>query len=243
MIVVAIIQARMGSTRLPGKVLLDISGESMLSRVVNRTKQAKQLKQVVVATSDRGIDDAVAKEADRLGVSSFRGSENDVLDRYYQAAQLFSADVVVRITSDCPLIDPIIIDKVVEAFLNSKIDYASNGLVRTYPRGLDVEAFRVSALVQTWQQAKKPYERTHVTPYIYENPLIFKLLSVCDSSDYSNYRWTVDTHEDLEFVRRIYERLDDKISFSWHDVLAICEKEPALRAINSHIKQKKLGLG
>jgi spore coat polysaccharide biosynthesis protein SpsF len=241
--VVAIIQARMGSSRLPGKVLMDISGASMLSRVVNRTKQAKLLNQIVVATSDRSIDDAVVREADQLGVLSFRGSENYVLDRYYKAAQLFNADIVVRITSDCPLIDPSIIDKVVRAFLKSGADYASNGLVRTYPRGLDVEAFTMSALTKAWQQASNPYERIHVTPYIYENPTIFKLLSVSDSHDYSNYRWTVDTPEDLEFVRKIYERLDDKTSFSWHDILALCEKEPALTAINFHIEQKKLGLG
>ena len=241
--VVAIIQARLGSTRLPGKVLMDISGESMLSRVVNRTKQAKLLNQVVVATSDRSIDNAVAKEVNRLGVSAFRGSENDVLDRYYKAAQMFNADVIVRITSDCPLIDPTVIDKVVKAFLNSDMDYASNGLVRTYPRGLDVEAFTISALTKTWRQASKPYERIHVTPYIYENPSIFKLLSISTPQNYSNYRWTVDTPEDLEFVRRIYERLEEKISFSWLDVLAICEKEPTLTAINSHVEQKRLGLG
>jgi len=241
--VVAIIQTRMGSTRLPGKVLIDIFGATMLSRVVNRTREAKLLNQIVVATSDNQIDDAVEREADRLGVSSFRGSENDVLDRYYQAAQSFGAEVVVRITSDCPLIDPTIIDMVVSAFLNDNFDYTSNALVRTYPRGLDVEAFSMSALTRAWQQASKPYERVHVTPYIYENPSIFKLLSISDSHNYSNYRWTVDTPEDLEFVRRIYERLGDKISFTWHDVLALCEKEPALTELNSHIEQKATGLG
>jgi len=243
MSVIAIIQARMGSTRLPGKVLMDIFGASMLSRVVNRSKQAKLLSQIVVATSHKSTDDAVVREADRLGVLSFRGSENDVLDRYYKAAQSFDADVVVRITSDCPLIDPTIIDKVIAAFLDSNPDYASNALVRTYPRGLDVEAFTLSALTKAWQQASKPYERIHVTPYIYENPTIFKLLSVSDSHDYSNYRWTVDTPEDLEFVRRIYERLENKISFSWYDVLTLCEKDPTLKKINSHIEQKKTAFG
>ena len=241
--IIAIIQARMGSSRLPGKVLMDISGESMLSRVVNRSKQAKLLNQIVVATSDKPADDAVVLEADRLGVAFFRGSENDVLDRYYKTAQSFSAEVVVRVTSDCPLIDPSIIDKVINAFLNSTADYASNGIVRTYPRGLDVEAFTMSALTKDWQQANKPYERIHVTPYLYKNPNLFEVLSVTNSHDYSNYRWTVDTPEDLECVRRIYERLDDKISFNWHDVLDLCEKEPALRSINSHVEQKKLALG
>ena len=243
MSVIAIIQARMGSTRLPGKVLMDIFGASMLSRVVNRSKQAKLLNQIVVATSDKSIDDAVVREADRLGVLFFRGSENDVLDRYYQAAQSFGAEVVVRITSDCPLIDPTIIDKVINAFLNAKPDYASNALVRTYPRGLDVEAFSMSALTRAWQEASKPYERVHVTPYIYENPSIFKILSISDSHNYSNYRWTVDTPEDLEFVRRIYERLGDRVSFGWLDVLALCKKEPALAGLNSQVKQKLLQNG
>ena len=211
----------------------------MLSRVVSRTKQAKLLNKIVVATSDKPIDDAVVTEAARLAVSFFRGSENDVLDRYYRAALSFKAEVVVRITSDCPLIDPTIIDMVVSAFLNVNPDYASNTLVRTYPRGLDVEALSMSALTKAWQEARKPYQRAHVTPYIYENPSLFRLWSISGSHNYSHYRWTVDTPEDLEFVMRIYKRLGYNSAFDWHDVLDLCKKEPALTKLNSHIKQKE----
>jgi spore coat polysaccharide biosynthesis protein SpsF len=241
--VVAIIQARMGSTRLSGKVLRDIYGETMLSRVVHRAKRATLLNDIMVATTVKLIDEAVVAEATRLGVPFFRGSEDDVLDRYYQAAIACRADVVVRITSDCPLIEPTIIDMVVRAFLNANPDYASNTLIRTYPRGLDIEAMSLSALTVAWREASKPYQRTHVTPYIYENPHLFRLLSVTGSSDYSRYRWTVDTPEDLEFVREIYYRLSHNSSFDWHDVLELCEREPALTELNSHIKQKPLEKG
>jgi spore coat polysaccharide biosynthesis protein SpsF len=237
--VVAIIQARMGSTRLPGKVLMDISGATMLSRVVSRVKQAKLLNQIVVATSDKSIDDLIVKETERLKVFSFRGSENDVLDRYYQAALSFGADVVVRVTSDCPLIEPTIVDEVINAFLDGGIDYSSNTLVRTYPRGLDVEVFSVSALKKAWEQAKKDYQRVHVTPFLYENPDLFKLQSITSGSDYSKYRWTVDTPDDLKLVRRIYELLGDDVVFSWRDIIALIEKHPELETINSHINQKE----
>ena len=237
--VVAIIQARMGSTRLPGKVLMDISGATMLSRVVSRVRQAKLLNQIVVATSIKSIDDSVAEETERLAVFSFRGSENDVLDRYYQAARLFRAETVVRITSDCPLIEPKIIDEVTNAFLNGDSDYSSNTLVRTYPRGLDVEVFSIAALTKAWQQANKDYQRVHVTPFLYENPRFFKLQSITNKCNYSKYRWTVDTSEDLELVRRIYKLLGDNADFNWLDVIDLMKSHPELETINSHIEQKE----
>jgi spore coat polysaccharide biosynthesis protein SpsF len=238
--VVAIIQARMGSSRLPGKVLMDISGATMLDRVVSRVRQARLLNQIVVATSTKSIDDPVVRETERLNVFSFRGSENDVLDRYYRTAQSFRADVIARVTSDCPLIEPKIIDKVTNAFLNGGLDYSSNTLVRTYPRGLDVEVFSIAALTKAWEQASKDYQRVHVTPFLYENPGLFKLQSITSKCNYSKYRWTVDTSEDLELVRRIYKLLGDNRAFSWRDVLTLIKSHPELETVNSQVNQKEI---
>jgi spore coat polysaccharide biosynthesis protein SpsF len=240
--IVAIIQARMGSTRLPGKVLLDIFGQTMLSRVVNRVRQAASLDEVIVATSDANSDDKIEQACRELHVNVFRGNEADVLDRFYQASLFCKADVIVRITADCPLIEPTIIDEVVSAFLGSNVDYASNVLVRTYPRGLDVEVMNFSALATAWQKADKAYQRAHVTPYFYENANFFNLLSITGSLDYSCYRWTVDTDEDMQFIRRVYRALG-RDDFDWLDVIELCKKEPELTELNRQIKQKELEKG
>lgn len=241
--VVAVIQARTGSKRLPGKVLADIGGETMLARVVHRTQRTRQLDEVVVATTVKEMDEAIVSEANKLGVPVFRGDEQDVLDRYYQAALIHRADVVVRITSDCPLIDPEVIDRVVGAFLNETPDYASNGLIRTYPWGLDTEVITLESLARAWREARELYQRTHVTPYIYQHPGKFRLLSVRNDVDYSAYRWTVDTPEDLDFVRAVYARLGAAEKFSWREVLEVLAREPALTELNSHIRQKALEEG
>jgi spore coat polysaccharide biosynthesis protein SpsF len=241
--VVAIVQARMGSTRLPGKVLQDIEGESMLARVVNRLRGARLIDESLVATTDQPADDAVVQECKRCSFAVFRGDENDVLDRYFRAAQFSRSDVVVRITSDCPLIDPAVIDKTVQAFLHAQPDYSSNGLVRTYPRGLDTEVMTVQALERAWRSADQAYERIHVTPYIYEHPAEFKILSVTAAEDYSHYRWTVDTPEDLEFVRAVYCRLKTAGQFGIQEVLELLRREPELQEINRFITQKALHQG
>jgi spore coat polysaccharide biosynthesis protein SpsF len=238
--VVAIIQARMGSTRLPGKVLKDVEGETVLARVVNRLRRARLIHEVLVATTDRPADDVIVQHCRSLSVSVSRGDQEDVLDRYFRAAQLAKADIVVRITSDCPLIDPEITDKTIAAFLAARPDYASNALDRTYPRGLDTEVMFFATLARAWQQARKPYERTHVTPYIYEHPAEFKLLSVTGDENYSHLRWTVDTPEDLELIRAIYSRLKDKPAFLWQDALDVVNREPALSELNRFVKQKAL---
>jgi len=238
--VVAIVQTRMGSTRLPGKVLKDLDGKSVLARVVERLRRARLVNDVVIATTDRPADDIIVQECRRLSTSVSRGDEENVLDRYYRAAQLFKADVVVRVTSDCPLIDPEITDKTTAAFLEAKPDYASNVRERTYPRGLDAEVFTFDTLARTWRVATKPYERVHVTPYIYEHPQEFRVLSVTGDKDYSSHRWTVDTPEDLEFIRAVYARLKDKPAFLWTDVLQVLEREPELIEINRSIEQKAL---
>lgn len=238
--IVAIIQARMGSTRLPGKVLMDIEGETVLSRVLRRLCRATLINDLLVATSDLPADDVIVDECRRCSVQVSRGDQDDVLDRYYHAAQMAKADIVVRITSDCPLIDPEITDKTIRAFLESGVDYASNGLRRTYPRGLDTEAMTFDALAKAWRQAQKPYEREHVTPYIYEHPDVFKLLAVTGDEDYSDHRWTLDTPEDLEFIRSVYGHMKERGSFSWRDVLNVLKEYPELVLINRSVAQKPL---
>jgi spore coat polysaccharide biosynthesis protein SpsF len=238
--VVAIIQARMGSTRLPGKVLKDLGGETILAQVVTRARRARLLDQVLVATSVRPIDELIVRECERLSVAYFCGDEVDVLDRYFQAAQLAKADIVVRITSDCPLIDPEVTDKTIRAFLETSPDYASNTMVRTYPRGLDTEVMSLKALARAWEKAREPYEREHVTPYLVEHPSEFVLQSVTGDEDYSQHRWTVDTPQDYEFAKAVYNRLGAKTLFSWRDVLDLLDHAPDLLELNRSVSQKPL---
>jgi spore coat polysaccharide biosynthesis protein SpsF len=237
--VVAIIQARMGSTRLPGKVMMDLAGEPMLARVVSRTRRAKTVDEVVVATTTGVADDPIARLCQERGWAVFRGSDDDVLDRYYQAALPLQADVVVRITSDCPLIEPTIIDAVVGE-LESRPgagDYASNCQQRTYPRGLDVEAMTFTCLETAWREDHNAAWREHVTPYIYRNPGRFRLFNVSNDTDYSYMRWTVDTAEDLAFVRQIYGCFQSD-GFTWREVLRLLEAYPEWLMINSQVQQK-----
>ena len=236
--VVAIVQARMGSTRLRGKVLKDVGGENMLARVIRRLRRAHLINEVLIATTNAADDDAIVTECHKCSVSVSRGDEKDVLDRYFRAAQLSKAEIVVRITSDCPLIDPEITDRTISAFLEARPDYASNVMQRTYPRGLDTEVMSAASLERAWRQGLRPYEREHVTPYIYEHPEDFKLLSVTGEQDYSSHRWTVDTPEDLEFIRAVYGRFDADAAFSWRDVLDLLQREPELVELNRMVQQK-----
>ena len=238
--VVAIIQAHTGSTRLPSKVLLDLVGKPMLYRVVERTRKARLTDATIVATTDKPTDDTIEELCISSGWPYFRGSEADVLDRYFQAAQTFDADIIIRITSDCPLIDPVLIDKVVQTYLDGKgeLDYVTNTIRPTsFPRGLDVEVTSFSALKRAWEEDKNAEWREHVTLYIRRHPELFRSKSVTDGRDYSWMRWTVDTPEDLEFVRRIYGYFGhDK--FSWLDVVSVLEQHPEWLEINRHIQQK-----
>lgn len=238
--VVAIIQSRMGSTRLPGKVLMDLHGRTMLERVVGRTRRAELIDEVLVATTPHETDEPIIEECRRLDIPCFLGSEEDVLERYNRAAEWCRADVVVRITSDCPLIDPSETDRVIRSFLDSRADYASNFIRRTYPRGLDTEAMSSATLAHAWLEARESYERIHVTPYIYGRPDTFQLLSVTGREDYSNYRWTVDTPEDLEFVREVYRQLGRRETAGWREVLALLQSNPRLAEINQSVRHKEL---
>jgi spore coat polysaccharide biosynthesis protein SpsF len=238
--IVTIIQARMGSTRLPGKVLMDLGGETVLARVVARLRRATLVNEIAVATTNFVADEAIVRECRRLEVPFFRGSENDVLDRYYQAARVFAAGTVVRITSDCPAIDPDLVDETIRVFQHQQGDYASNSFPRTYPRGLDTEVFTMNALEQAWREAHKPYEREHVTPYFYENPELFRSVSLHGRSDYSQYRWTLDTAEDLELLRTMYARFGNLDDFTWGEAIQLMEREPELAELNSRVVQKAL---
>jgi spore coat polysaccharide biosynthesis protein SpsF len=237
--VVAIIQARTGSTRLPRKIFADIGGDTMLGRTVRRTTRAATVQEVAIATTDRPDDLAVVAEAERLGVRVTCGSEADVLDRYRQAARAFDADAVVRITSDCPLMDPAVIDLVVGEFLgHAGVDYCSNVLHRTFPRGLDVEVIRRDVLMRAAADARLPHQREHVTPYVLEHPALFALRSVALAEDFSTYRWTVDEPDDLAFVREVYHRLAPDDQFGWRDVVALLSAQPSMARINEHVRQK-----
>jgi spore coat polysaccharide biosynthesis protein SpsF len=241
--VVAIIQARMGSTRLPGKVLKDLGGETVLARVVSRLRSTRLIEELLVATSNLPADDAIVEECKRCVVPVFRGEENDVLDRYFRAAQFCRAEIVVRITSDCPLIDPEVTDKTIQAFIHERPDYASNALIRTFPRGLDTEVMTVQALERAWHSATQPYQRAHVTPYIYQHPEEFKILPVTCDADYSSHRWTLDTPEDLDFIRTVFTRFKNRSDFGWRDVLQILDREPELMELNRLVMQKALHEG
>jgi spore coat polysaccharide biosynthesis protein SpsF len=238
----AIIQARMASSRLPGKVLLDIAGEPMLLRVVERSRRASNLDRVVVATTGDPSDDAVAGLCLQRGVDCYRGSMHDVLDRYYQAAKHFGAEVVVRLTADCPLIDPGLIDQAVEELNRTGADFVANRLPppwrRTYPIGLDVEVCTFEALARAWSEADQPQDREHVMPYLYEEEGRFHTVLLQNEPDYGQLRWTVDTREDLELIRRVYAHFAGQDDFSWLDVLDLFQKEPQLAEINAQVKHK-----
>ena len=229
---VALIQARMTSSRLPGKVLQDIAGKPMLLRVVNRVRQSQSIDFVAVITSTHESDDAIERCCKDNGVPCFRGNLDDVLDRYYQAARHFQAAVIVRITADCPLLDPIIVDKVVNAFNCGSYDYASNVLECTYPDGLDTEVVRFETLEKAWREAGLKSEREHVTAYIHKHPELFRLYAAKHSEDLSSLRWTVDAPSDLEFVRAVYTSFSDD-HFGMEDVLRFIKDHPEIAALNT----------
>jgi spore coat polysaccharide biosynthesis protein SpsF len=236
--VVAIIQARMGSTRLPGKVLMDVGGLTALDRVISRLSRAKRVTQVVIATTDRSADDSIVTEANQHGVACFRGSEQDVLSRYLGAAQAFHAGLIVRITSDCPLIDPEVVDRIIVGAVESGADFASNCIERSYPRGLDAEVFTMRALIRAHEASDQPHQREHVTSVFYERPDLFRLYSVAGDHSYTRHRWTLDTHEDLALIRAIYSHFKNRDDFGWREVIALMERRPELAEMNSHVVQK-----
>jgi len=257
--VVAIIQGRMASTRLPGKILADISGKPMLARVHARTARCALVQDVIVATTTDSSDDPVADYCAQNGIPCFRGSQYDVLDRYHAAATVTGADVIIRITADCPVIDPLLIDQVAAAVLDDGYDFACNRLPppwrRSFPVGLDVEACTVAALGRAWSEAGEPHHREHVMPYLYEgvelqlessvrevgvSPHGFRVALLHHTQDLGSQRWTVDVPEDLEFIRQVFAHFKGRDDFTWLDVLALLRAEPALVRINAGVRHNTL---
>jgi spore coat polysaccharide biosynthesis protein SpsF len=242
--IIAIVQARMKSNRLPGKVMKDIGGQPMLGRVVERVRMSKLINQVIVATTTDPTDDEVAAFCQTVTpvTPCFRGSLHDVLDRFYQAALFYRADVVVRFTADCPLLDAGLIDQTLSEFLRTGVDFAANRLPppfkRTYPIGVDTEVCSFQALSRAWKEATETYEREHVMPYLYDVPDRFNILRLEYHQDLSHMRWTVDTAEDLEVVRRVYSFFGDQLDFTWLEVLDLFVKNPELSDLNAGVKHK-----
>ncbi len=240
-----IIQARMGSTRLPGKVLMSLAGKPALSQLIARVSAATTVDGIILATSALSSDDPIAAWCSENGVPCVRGNESDVLTRYLEALEIHPSEIVVRITGDCPLMDPAIIDRLVTTLKEhpSAPDYHSNTLApRMIPHGLDVEVFRADALRRAGREASAPEEREHVTPYLYRNPQIFTILRADHPEDISHHRWTLDTPEDYQFLNKVLSALPPG-AFSWRDTLEVLGKNPKWTAINSTVAQKKLEQG
>jgi len=241
---VIIIQARMGSSRLPGKVLKPVLGKPLLEYQWERLKSVRGADQIVVATTTSSADDQIVEFCRTRGIDCFRGSEADVLSRYYEAATTYDADIVVRVTSDCPLIDPDVIDAAISRFGeygDEQCNYLSNTLERTFPRGLDVEVMAYDALEAAHKVARQLPEREHVTPYIYTHPHIFRLKQLTADSDMSRHRWTVDTEKDFELVKMMLEALYPVTpGFRLEDCLDLLERHPDWADINTDIAQKTI---
>lgn len=238
---VIIVQARMTSTRLPGKVLSPIAGRPMLAWMLDRLASVRPDVRIAVATTTGAADDAIVELCAAMRIPVVRGSEHDVLDRYHHAATELAADPIIRVTSDCPLIDPATTRAVIELWERALPDYASNTLERTFPRGLDTELISRSALHTAWTEADEPFEREHVTPYLYRRPERFRLMNLPNIRDEGERRWTVDTAEDLAFVRAVYEALaPNDPSFDADAIRALLRVRPELERINAGVPQKSL---
>lgn len=241
---IAIIQARMSSTRLPGKVLKLAAGRTLLERMVERVRKASKVDATWVATTTDPSDDQLVQFCLEQDIPVYRGSLQDVLDRYYQLAMREVANAVVRLTGDCPLVDPALIDEVIDAFQREGADFACNRLpppfTRTYPIGLDIEVCTFAALEKAWHNAKEKHQREHVLPYLYETPGKFKVYQLNYQENLGALRWTVDTPQDLELIRAIYDRFDGRNDFSWLEVLDLYRREPELFRVNASIHHKTM---
>ena len=235
-----IIQARMGARRLPGKVLLKTCGKSVLEHIIERVSRAKRVDQIVIATTISEEDLPIVSFAASKGIKVFCGSEQDVLDRYYQAARLFEFKHIVRITGDCPLIDPKIIDDIIGVYFKHKVAYAANGIEPTFPDGEDVEVFSFQALEKAWEKAVLASQREHVTSFIRDNAKKFKQYSFKQAKDLSQLRWTLDEPQDWVLIRKIFQHLYPlKPAFSMQDILQALDQHPQWNQVNGHIKRNE----
>lgn len=239
-----IVQARMTSTRLPGKVLKEVLGKTLLEYLIERLRRVKLADGIIIATTINQTDQPIVDLCRKLNVTVTRGSEHDVLARYHEAAKLHHADVVVRVTSDCPAIDPAVIDEVLGFYRShlGEYDYVSNSLTQSFPYGMAVEVFTFNSLEEAAREATTEPEREHVSPFLYTRPERYRIGQVVYPQDISHHRWTVDTPEDFELIRRIIESLyPEKPEFDIRDVLALLAQHPDWVQINAHVQQKKLG--
>lgn len=238
--VAAIIQARVGSTRLPNKVLKEIAGRTVLEHVINRVKAASKIDDIIVATTVNKEDRKIVKICNDLGCSVFCGSEEDVLDRYYQAAKSFKVRHIVRITADCPLIDSSIIDEVVGKHLKEQADYTANVIKETYPDGLDVEVFTFNSLKKAFMNAQLLSEREHITPYIRKHREVFKIVNVEYSENLSDKRWTLDEEADYQFIKYVYKGLFNKNPlFGMKEIIEFLKENPEIEKLNMHISRNE----
>ena len=232
--VLAVVQARMGSTRLPGKVMKPLAGRTLIEVLVSRLRKAKMLDEVLVATTTEKTDDVLAAHCKSKKIPVFRGSSEDVLKRYVDACRKYSASVVVRITGDCPLVDPQLVDSLIRSFAKQKVDYLSNTNPPSYPDGLDIEVFTIEALEKAADRASLGPQREHVTPYIYQSGH-FKTANFANQDDFSTERWTVDESDDLKVVDDIFQHFSPRIDFSWNEVMALRKKTPKIFLRNRHL--------
>lgn len=247
--IAAIIQARMGSTRLPGKIMMPIRNKPLLYYVIIQTLHSKKINKLIVATTDKIQDDQIVDMVNSYSIDIFRGNEEDVLDRYYQCAKKYNTDIIVRITSDCPLIDPNLIDKCIDEFENNDYDYFSNINKKEgenwvyhlsgFPLGFAVEVFTFTALEKAWKNAKKPSEREHVTQYILNNPKLFKIGNVENPNDYSDMRLSVDHKVDFDLVQIIIEHFPINEIFTLEKIASFLNANPQLKQMNSHLDFKE----
>jgi len=239
--ITAIIQARLGSSRLPGKTLMTIKGETLLGHLINRVKISRYITDIIIATTTHKKDDAIIAFVKEKGLKVYRGSEEDVLDRFYKTAVEYGAESIVRVTPDCPMLDPDIMDRVISKYLEGTYDYVSNTMPPTYPDGYDAEVFSFSALEKAWKETTLYSEREHVTPYIYKHPDLFRLYNVKkDGEDLSWMRFTVDTPRDYEFVSKIFEKLNRvNAIFYMDDILKLLKESPELLDINNGISRNE----
>ena len=235
--ITAVIQARLGSTRLPGKTLMTIEGEPLLGHLIKRIKATNYVNDIIIATTVNKRDDAIVEFAKNNNLKFYRGSEEDVLDRFYNACVEFSVDTIVRVTPDCPLLDPRVVDLVISKYIEGNYDYVSNAIMPTFPDGLDTEVFSFQSLKRAWLEAGRFSEREHVTAYIVKHPDKFSIFNVKrDGEDISRMRWTVDTKKDFEFIREIFSNISSKDDiFFLEDVLDVLNRKPELLKINAGI--------
>lgn len=240
MSILALIQARTGSSRLPNKVLLPLMGKPVLTHIINRVQATKRITDIIVVTSIHQSDLSIVKLCVENDTRVFCGSEADVLDRFYQAAKLIQPDHIVRITGDCPVIDPEVIDQSIQRHLDTKADYTSNGIGETFPDGLDTEVMTFSAFETAWKHATKPSEREHVTQYFYNHKTEFKIAAYQHTPNIGHHRWTLDEPADYELIKNIYDHLYQKNPlFKLTDILTYLNDNPTISQLNAHIRRNE----